>query len=483
MSILVIDVGTSGIRAVIVRPDGTTDHEQHVEALPSTPHPGLVEFDPTTLAQTALGLAERVRALAGPVDAVGIANQRASTIAWHARTGEPIGPGIGWQDLRTVGRCLELRAEGVVVAPNQTATKAEWLIQRADDDGVDADDVRIGTVDSWLAWHLTGGRRHVSDATNVLVTGLYDAAAGGWDDALLERLGIPPGCLPELVDTTGHIDDTVIDGAPPLTALVGDQQASMVGQGCIEPGLAKITFGTGGMLDVCLGDHPGPAPTVGTFPIIAWRDAHRTVWGREAVMLSAGTSVEWLRDGLGLIDSAEQSEAVAASVPDTGDVTFVPSLSGTGTPDWDHGARGLLLGATRGTTRAHVVRAVLEGVAQRGADLVDATEADTGQSIGALHVDGGMSRNRVFTQALADATGHTVEVSAQREATALGAGFLAGTAVGTWPDLTDAVASRAAGTAVEPAIDDDRRRATRARFIEARRRAGGWIPELSSLDL
>lgn len=483
MSILVIDVGTSGIRAVIVRPDGTTDHEQHVEVLPSTPHPGLVEFDPSTLAQTALGLAERVRSLAGPVDAVGVADQRASTVAWHARTGEPIGPGIGWQDLRTVGRCLELRAQGLAVAPNQTATKAEWLVQFAADAGIDADDVRIGTVDSWLAWHLTGGRRHVTDATNALVTGLYDVAGGRWDEALLERLGIPGGALPEVVDTTGHIDATDLEGAPPLTALVGDQQASLIGQGCIAPGLAKITFGTGGMLDVCLGDLPGPAPTEGTFPVIAWRDADRTVWGREAVMLSAGTAVEWLRDGLQLIESAEQSETVAASVPDAGGVTFVPSLSGTGTPDWDHGARGLLLGATRGTTRAHVVRAVLEGVAQRGADLVDATEADTAQAIGALRVDGGMSRNGVFVQALADATGHTIEVSSQREATALGAGFLAGTAVGTWTSLADAVASRVAGTSVEPAIDRERRHAARAQFIEARRRAGGWIPELSSLDL
>lgn len=483
MTALVIDVGTSGLRAIVVRADGTTDNEQHVEMLPSTPHPGLVEFDARTLADAALGLAERVLALAGPVTCVGVANQRASTIAWSARTGQPLAPGIGWQDLRTVGRCLELRAEGVRVAPNQSATKAEWLLQAADDDGHDRADVRLGTVDSWLAWCLTGGEHHVTDATNALVTGLYDVRSGGWDEGLLDLLGIPATALPDVVDTCGAIASTVLLGAPPLTALAGDQQASMVGQGCILPGLAKITFGTGGMLDLCLGDDPGPTPVQGTFPVIAWRDSKATVWGREAVMLSAGTSVEWLRDGIGLIDTAEQSEAMAASVPDSGEVVFVPSLSGTGTPDWDHGARGLLLGVTRGTSAAHVVRAVLEGVAQRGADMVEATEADTGQPVGALRVDGGMSRNRLFVQALADATGHTIEVSAEREATALGAGFLAGTAVGTWTDLTEAVSARPPALTVDPELDGHARAEARQRFVLARHRAGGWIPELSGLDL
>ena len=479
MTALVIDIGTSGVRALAVHPDGTTSDEVHEATLPSSPHPGLVEFDPVALAATARSLAERVIAAVGGVDVVGVADQRASTIAWDARDGRPVGPGLGWQDLRTVGRCLELRAEGVPVAPNQTATKAEWLVQQST---IDPEHLRIGTVDCWIAWQLSDGDLHVTDATNAAVTGLRDVAADRWDDALLERLGIAPTAMPTVVDTVGvHGTARALPGAPPIGALVGDQQASLVGQGCTQRGMAKVTFGTGGMLDVCLGPEPGGAPQRGTFPIVAWRDGSGTTWGREAVMLAAGTSVEWLRDGLGLIDSAEESAAIAATVDDADGVVFVPSLSGTGTPVWDHGARGLLVGITRGTTRAHIVRAVLEGVAHRGADLVDATEADTGVEIGTLRVDGGMSRNDVFVQALADATGRPVQVSVQREATALGAGLLAGVGAGWWDRVEDTAAvveSLGHEAVVEPA-----RQLDRDRFAEARDRAGGWIPALSDLDL
>lgn len=477
MTVLVIDVGTSSVRALAVRPDGTTTHEHHVETLPTSPHPGLVEFDPALVLRAARDVAARVIDDAGPVDAVGIANQRASTVVWDSRSGEPLGPGLGWQDLRTVGRCLELRAEGVEVAPNTSATKAEWLIAQTD---VAPDRLRVGTVDAWLAWHLTVDALHVTDATNALVTGLHDVAGGGWDRGLCERLGIPADALPTIVDTVGVIGATDLPGAPPLAALVGDQQASLIGQGCIEAGMAKITFGTGGMLDLCLGDIP-PQPTDGTFPIIAWRSSERTAWGLEAVMLSAGTSVEWLRDGLGIIDSAESSAEVAASVDDADGVVFVPSLSGTGTPVWDHGARGLLLGITRGTTRAHVVRAVLEGVAHRGADLVEAAESASGMTIDRLRIDGGMSRNPVFCQALADAAARPVDVSLEREATALGAGLLAGVATGMWADLE---AATAAVLRREPdARYELQHPLDRARFADARGRASNWIPELSSLDL
>lgn len=476
MTVLVIDAGTSGVRAVLIGDDGAVLDEEHTEVLPASPASGLVEIDAVTTASAALDLARGLIERHRGVGAVGIANQRATTVAWDARTGEPLGPGIGWQDLRTVGRCLELRAEGWRVAPNSTATKAEWLLQQTD---LAPEHVRIGTVDTWLAWHLTDGRHHVTDASNALVTGLFHAAAGTWDTALLERLGIPETTLPRVVDSAGVVAEaSALPEAPPLAALIGDQQASMVGQGCIEPGDTKITFGTGGMLDVCLGDRPGPSPTEGTFPMIAWRIGGADTWAREAVMLAAGSSIEWLRDGLGLIESAAESETVAASVEDTGDVYFVPSLSGTGTPEWDHGARGLLVGITRGTTRAHVVRAVLEGIAHRGADLVDSAEEDTGQSITSLRVDGGMSVNEIFVQALADATGRTVEVAGVREATALGAGFLAGVATGVWPDLGTATAGRPPGSIVEP-----QRRLDRERFRAARDRAAGWIPELSSLDL
>ena len=479
MSILVVDVGTSGVRVLVVEEDGSTHDEHHTPMLPSSPQPGLVEFDPAALAATATELAQRVTAGAGEVRAVAVANQRASTVVWDARTGEPVGPGLGWQDLRTVGRCLELRATGVEVAPNQSATKAEWLVQQS---VIPRDDLRIGTVDSWLAWNLSGGELHVADATNAAVTGLWDPARQTWDEDLLDLLDIPGTSLPAVVDTAGIVGDaSVLEGAPPITALVGDQQASLVGQGCVVRGAAKITFGTGGMLDVCLGTDHGTRPQDGTFPIVAWRHGDELVWGREAVMLSAGTAVEWLRDGLGLVSSAEATADLAGSVDDAGGVVFVPSLSGLGTPVWDHGARGLLVGVTRGTGRPHVVRAVLEGVAHRGADLVEAAERDADVEIGVLRVDGGMSRNPVFVQALADASRRPVEVSVQREATALGAGLLGGVAVGIHDDVaaTAAVVDALGHVAVvEPAGELDRER-----FAEARDRAARWIPALSDLDL
>lgn len=476
MTALVIDVGTSSVRAVVVGDDGDTAHEQHVETLPESPHPGLVEFDATAIATAARELAATVSAKIDAVDSVGVTNQRASSVLWDARTGQPLGPGLGWQDLRTVGRCLELRAEGLPMAPNMTATKAEWLIGQTD---VDVEHLRLGTVDTWVVWNLTAGAAHVTDATNAAVTGLYDVRSGDWDGALLDRLGVPRSALPQVVDSIGPVAAAVdVAGSPPISAIVGDQQASLVGQGCVEPGSAKITFGTGAMLDLCLAAPPPATTPAGTFPIVTWQQDGRASFGLEAVMLAAGTAVEWLRDGLGVIDSAAESATVAATVDSTEGVVFVPSLSGLGSPVWDHGARGLLIGVTRGTNRAQVVRAVLEGVAHRGADLVEAAESATGHDIDRIRVDGGMSRNPVFVQALADAAQRTIEVSAEREATALGAGLLAGVGVGTWPDLDAAVSSRPAPTVVEPGAPLDR-----DRFADARRRAGGWIPELSGLDL
>lgn len=476
MTVLVVDAGTSGVRSVALRPDGSVAAEVHEEVLPTSPAAGLVELDATATAEAALSTAHAVLDQVGPVDAVGITNQRASTIAWDARTGAPVAPGIGWQDLRTVGRCLELQVDGVRLAPNMSATKAEWLVANHADA---AAELRIGTVDTWLAWVLSEGTCHVTDASNALVTGVYDPAARDWHDDLLSLLGIPRAALATVTDSSGVVGEArSLPGAPPIASLVGDQQASLLGQGGIRPGDAKLTLGTGGMLDVCLGDAPGGAPQTGTFPIIAWRIDGADTWGQEAVMLSAGSCVEWLRDGLGLLDDVADSEALAASVPDAGEVLFVPALSGLGTPHWDHGARGTLVGITRGTTRAHLVRAVLEGVALRAAELVEAAEADTGLEIATVRVDGGMSTNRVLLQALADASGRPVERSPHTEATALGAGFLAGVAVGTWPDLASAVAVRPTTTPIHPERSLDRER-----FAEATRRAAGWIPELSSLDL
>jgi glycerol kinase len=479
VSLLVIDVGTSGVRAAVVDGDGRITHERYREVLPDSPAPGLVEFDARLLADAALDVAGHVLSEAGAVRAVGIANQRASTVVWDRATGEPVAPAIGWQDLRTVGDCLALQADGFRLAPNLSATKLAHLLDTTDPER--SRDLCFGTVDSWITWRLTGGAAHVTDLTNAALTGLTTRDGADWDDRILDRLRIPRSVLPRIVDSTGAVADAVaLDGAPPIAGLAGDQQASLIGQGCVRPGPAKITFGTGGMLDVVVGPIRPAFDTRGgggTFPIVAWRRAGEVVWGLEAIMLSAGSNVEWLRDDLGLIASVAESHEVAAACEHTDGVVYVPALLGLGTPHWDYGARGTLLGVTRGTGRAELVRAVLEGVAHRGADLVEAAEADSGSSIPTLRVDGGMSRNPTFVQALADATQRPVEIAPVVEATTLGAAYLAGLATGVWAGWDDIAALWAPARRVEPGPPLDRERWARA--VE---RARGWIPELSGLD-
>jgi glycerol kinase len=480
VTILVVDVGTSGVRAALVEGDGTVRSAHHREVLPSSPAPNFVEFDPAEMAAAALAVSNEALAEAGgAVDAIGIADQRASTVVWDRATGEPVGPGIGWQDLRTVGMCLMLQAQGVRLAPNASATKLAVLLDMADPDRTR--DLCFGTVDTWIAWTLSGGSLHVTDASNAAVTGLLRGNGSEWNPEILEALRVPASVLPTIVDSSGIVGEArALPGAPPIAGIAGDQQASLIGQSCTKPGLAKITFGTGGMLDVCMGpERPGfdVRGKGGCFPIVAWRRDGTLTWGIEAVMLSAGTAVEWLRDDLGLIATSAESDALAASVPDTGDVWFVPALLGLGTPAWDFGARGTLVGLTRGTGRAHVVRAVLEGVAHRGADLVDAAEADGGRPIESLRVDGGMTANATFVQALADAAQRPVEVSPVLEATTLGAAYLAGTAIGTWSSLEEIADLWAPVRVVEPAGTPDR-----DRWRQAVERAKQTVPELSSLD-
>ncbi|MEY2398045.1 MAG: glycerol kinase [Actinomycetota bacterium] len=479
-SVLVIDVGTSSVRSSVVNEGGAVQAMHQVATLPTSPEPGQVEFDAAAIADAARVTALEAIAEVGEVHAVGITNQRASTMVWDRVTGEPVGPGLGWQDLRTVVDCLILQGDGVRVAPNASATKVGWLLNQFDADRTR--DLCFGTVDSWLAWTLSGGDAHVIDASNAAVTGLVDAGATQWDQRVLDAIRIPTRMMPTIVDTAGGVATaTALPGAPPIAAMVGDQQASLVGQGCVRPGIAKITFGTGGMLDVVTG---GERPTsasrsdAGCFPIVAWRRHGETVWGLEGAMLSAGTCIEWLRDDLQLIATAEESDAIAASVPDTGDVYFVPAFLGLGTPQWDFGARGGLFGLTRGTTRAHVVRAVLEGVAHRGADLVEAAEADFGGPIAAIHVDGGMSGNATFVQALADACGRPIEVSPEREATTLGAAYLALVATGAIASIDELADRWRPSRIVEPSGKDPRR----DRWAEAVSRAAKTIPELSAVD-
>ena len=478
MSILVIDVGTSGVRAAVVDDDATIRFDVRREILPDSPLPGLVEFDATQMATAVLDTAVEAVERAGDVTAVGIANQRASTIVWDRAAGDPVAPALGWQDLRTVGDILMLQAEGLRFSPNATATKAAHLLDSVDPDR--SRDLCVGTVDSWIVWKLSNGSLHVTDGTNAGVTELTHLGEVVWNPDICDRLRIPVTSLPTIVDSSGVVGEaTALPGAPPIAGIVGDQQSSLIGQGAVLPGLAKITFGTGGMLDVCVGPER-PAferrSDNGSFPMVAWLADATPTWGLEAVMLAAGTNVEWLRDDLGIIPDAASSHDIASSVDSADGVVYVPAPLGLGAPTWDFGARGTLLGLTRGTTAAHIVRAVLEGVAMRGADLVDAAEADTGLHFESLRIDGGMSNNPTFVQALADAAARPVERAREAESTTLGAAYLAGMASGTWAGFDDVAGNWEPAETVEPAASVDR-----DRWAEAVDRSKGWYEDLSAI--
>lgn len=484
MSVLVIDVGTTGVRSAIMQPDATLSQLHYRHLPPTSPFAGLVEFDPEALADVVVELATIALAEHGsPVTGIGITTQRASTVVWDRVTGVPVSAGLGWQDLRTVGECMAAKAQhGLALAPNQSATKIAWILQAVDPRR--ERDLCFGTVDSWLAWRLSNGEVHVTDRTNAAVTGLTLSDASAWSTFALDALAIPASMMPTIVDTSSFIGTaSALPGAPPITALVGDQQGSLVGQSCVRPGDTKITFGTGGMLDVIVGPQPpdtGKRSDHGTFPIVAWARGGTTMWAVEGIMLSAGTNVDWLRDDLGIIETAAGSHDVAAACEHTDGVMYVPALLGLGTPHWDYGARGTLLGLTRGTGRPQVVRAVLEGIAHRGADLVEAAEADTGRRIERLRLDGGMSRNPTFVQAVADTTGRPVDVSPIADATTLGAGFLAGLTTGVWTSFDDIADSWRPLATIEPSAHPAA--PNRERWADAIARSRRWIPELSALD-
>jgi len=424
----------------------------------------------------------------GPVAGVGVTNQRGSTIVWDAVTGDPVGPALSWQDLRTAGTCLELQGEGLRLAPNESATKLAWLLDTYDPER--KRDLRFGTLDTWAIWQLTGGRAHLTDPSNAGVSGLLptegvllgtDALA--WDPARLARFRIPTNCMPAIVPSSGVVAEaSALEGSPPICGIVGDQQASLIGQGCVRAGDAKATFGTGAFLDVNIGGEPPPFGAFGKsgdhgcFPIIAWQRAGALTWGVEAIMLSAGSALAWLVDDVRILSNAAESAEVAGRCSDTGDVMFVPALIGLGTPNWDFGARSLFIGMSAGTGRPELVRAVLRGVAQRAADLLEAAEADSAQEVAHLRADGGMTANPVFVQELADACQRPVELSAELEATSVGAGFLAGLAAGIWDGYEDIAAVAKPRTVVEPSGED-----RRARWKDALSRSERWIPELSAL--
>jgi glycerol kinase len=478
---LAIDVGTTSLRTAIVDTRGTLSHEHREHLSLATPNPGEVELDAVEIARLALALASRTLRDAGGADVVGITNQRATTIVFDPVTGAPVGPALGWQDLRTVLDCLVLQGEGLRLAPNQSATKARWLVNHS---RRPSSELRFATIETWLAWNLSEGALHVTDRSNAGVNGLVALGVDAWDGHALGVLGLDPVMMPSIVDTMGTFGRaTALEGAPMITALVGDQSASLFGQSCVTRG-AKITFGTGAMLDMVRGvDGPERMTRFpsGCFPVVLRSHDRQVVWGIEGIVLSAGACVEWLREDLGLIHDASETEVLATSVPSSDGVTFVPALSGLGTPQWDFGARGGFFGITRGTTRAHMVRAVLEGIAHRGADLVDAARRETGQTLEEIRVDGGMSANGFLMQCLADFTGLRVAVSNEREATTRGAGLMALVGHGAL-SVEDVENLWSPAHEVTPTFDAPRRQRSRLEWASVVTRVEKTIPELSSVE-
>ena len=479
MNICVIDVGTSSIRSAVTDGHRVICFRQE-RTPPDMPEPGLVEFDANEMAAVILQSATEVIDEVGGVDAVAVTNQRGTAMVWDRKTGEPVGPALGWQDLRTVGECLAWQAKGLEMVPNESATKLVYLLDHHDPDR--SRDLCFGTVDTWTVWCLSQGAHHVVDPSNAAMSGMLSDDGTRWSDEIVGRLGVPPASLPEIVDSTGVVGAaTALPGSPPIAGIIGDQQSSLIGQRCVLEGLAKLTFGTGAFLDVCTG--PGrpianKRSDRGTFPIVAWQEDGAIVWGVEAFMIAAGSNMSWLIDDVGLLADASESTEMAGSVDDTGGVVYVPALYGLGTPYWDFGARAALFGITGGTTAAHIVRAVFEGVAHRAADLLEAAEADSGYRFERIRVDGGMSQNPVFNQILADTLGRTVELCPVPEGTALGAAVLAGRALGQWSNWQEVADSWTPRAVVEPQSEVDR-----GRWQEAVQRATRWYPELSDIGL
>ena len=493
MSVLVIDAGTSSLRVAEVSESGEILARRFMSSHPERPADGLAELDAQKLAASALEMAadvlDEMRSAGRKAQAIGIANQRATAVLWDNSTGVPVGPALSWQDLRTLGDCLLFQAEGLRLAPNESATKLAWLLQQvspASSDGLGASsrNLRFGTLDAWLVWNLTQGACHVTDHTNAGLTGLMQPDGSGWDTATLDHLGIPAEVLPQIVPSVGVVGEaSALPSSLPIAALLGDQQSSLAGLGCFTEGTGKATFGTGTAVDICLGsrrvefERRGES---GTFPIICRTEANKAefapveasrteapkakteatpgaaiIWGLEALDLSAGTNVAWLGEQWGLFANPQDSEPLAASCESTEGVVFVPAIEGLGAPQWDFGARGTFLGITRGTQASHMTRAVLEGVAYRGAELLRAAEADGKTRLSSLRIDGGMSRNKVFAQALANAAERSVEIANDPEATSLGAAYLAGYATGIWPSLEEIVRLSSAAQTIDPATPPD----------------------------
>jgi len=490
--ILALDQGTTSARAILFDRAGDIHGVARQEIAQHYPQPGWVEHDAEEIWQAQLAVARNVLrdngVAATRIAAVGITNQRETTVLWDRNSGEPLHRAIVWQDRRTAGICDELKAAGhaelfrqrtgLVLDAYFSGTKLKWLLDHIPGARARAErgELAFGTIDSWLAWKLTVGREHVTDPSNASRTLLFDIHRRCWDEELLARLDIPAALLPRLVDSSGpiaHIDDAWLGAPIALAGIAGDQQAATFGQACLEHGMAKNTYGTGCFLLMNTGQKPMTSRHR-LLSTIGWQRRGRTTYLLEGSVFMGGATVQWLRDGLGLIGCAEESEALAASVPDNGGVYLVPAHTGLGAPYWDPFARGALFGLTRGTTRAHLARAALEAIAFQSAEVLQAMASDAGQPITELRVDGGAAHNDLLMQFQADLLDVPVVRPQVTETTAFGAACLAGLAVGFWQDEAELAALWRAERRFEPAMADARRGALFADWRRAVERSLHW---------
>jgi glycerol kinase len=484
--VLALDQGTTGSTALVIDAEGAVRARGYAELTQHYPKPGWVEHDPeeiwTTVGTAARRALAEARVTGAELAAIGITNQRETTIVWDRASGAPIHPAIVWQCRRTAATCDALRADGaepmvrertgLVLDAYFSGTKIGWLLDHVPGARRQAGrgELAFGTVDAWLVWKLTGGRRHVTDATNASRTLCLDLRSVDWDDEMLGLLGVPREVLPTIVDSSGPCAETSdvgwLPAGVPIAGIAGDQHAALFGQACYEPGGAKNTYGTGCFVLLNTGAEP-VASGHGLLTTIAWRIGGRATYALEGSVFIAGAVVQWLRDGLGVILRADETRALAESVPDTGGVYFVPAFVGLGAPYWDPYARGTIVGLTRGTSRAHLVRAALEAIAYQSRDVLEAMAADARLALRALKVDGGAVANDFLCQFQADVLDTDVMRPRVIETTALGAAFLAGLGAGLWRSLDALAARQGVERTFSPCMDPG----TRARRYDGWRRA------------
>jgi glycerol kinase len=491
--ILAIDQGTTSSRALVVDGKGAIVGIGQEPFAQHYPQPGWVEHDAEeiwTSVELSIGIAlARAGATANEISAIGITNQRETVVAWDRATSEPVGPAIVWQDRRTAAACERLRAEGyeseiqrltgLTIDPYFSATKLAWMLDNTPGlrRRAEAGQVAAGTVDSWLVWKLTGGQRHVSDYTNASRTLLFNTLKGRWDEGLCERFNVPRALLPHLQPSKslfGTTATSVLGANIPIHGVAGDQQSALFGQACTEPGQAKNTYGTGCFLLANAGKRSRQSTNRLLCSLGAGSGSSGPEYVLEGSVFVAGAAVQWLRDELGIIERSGDIEGLAGSVPDTGGIAFVPAFTGLGAPYWDPHARGALLGLTRGTRPAHIARAALEAIALSTAELVSAMDADLGQPIVELRVDGGASQNNLLMQLQADYLGIPVVRPTQTETTALGAAYLAGLGAGVWANESEVASLWKAERVFEPSLSIFDRRDKLAFWRRAVDRTRGW---------